>query len=65
MPSLKFTADVNVVTTALGLPGHPYIVRAGYLMENVSDETAASAKKIYEDRVEIIPDKPTKATKEK
>lgn len=66
MPKLKFTVPVTVVTTALGIPAQPYQVVAGYEME-VTDEIAASAKKIYEDRVEVIPDKApaSKSSKEK
>jgi hypothetical protein len=56
MPKLKFKEPITWVTTALGLPGQPHRVEAGFEMD-VTDEIAASAKKVYEDRVEIIPDK--------
>lgn len=65
MPKLKFKVPVTLVTTALGLPGQPHRIEANYEMD-VDEQTAAAAKKVYEDRVEVVPDKPAKTpSKEK
>lgn len=63
MPKLKFNEAVTVTTMALGLPGQPYQLPKGAELE-VDAETAAKAKKIYEGRVDILPDKSSSSKKE-